>query len=118
MRRHELCDGLAVGLGKLLGELARRRNCFDPPGVVMRGAQFFALEEVSFAENADEAVIWVDDGQSTDIMVGEKLECIGNARLGLDGHDIAYHYVFGFHRYLLIAPLIASEMPHGQKTDK
>jgi len=79
--------------------------------VVVRAAQFFALKEVSLAENTDQAVIWVDDGQSTDIMVGEKLDCIGDTRLGLNGHDIAYHYVFGFHWYLLIVPLIASETP-------
>src|SRR5215469_2194940 len=103
MRRHELCDGLAVRLGKLLGEPARRRYCFNPPGVVMRGAKFFALKQISLAEDPDQPVIWVDDRQSTDIMVGEKLDSISDTRLGLDGHDIVYHHVFSFHWYLLYA---------------
>src|SRR5271165_1357887 len=111
MRRHELCHGLAVGLGKLCGELGCRCHRFHPPGVVMRSAQFLAFEQIGLAENSDQTIIRADDRQCTDIMVGEKLDRIGNAGLGFDGHDVAYHNVFGFHRYLQVVPSIVADAP-------
>jgi hypothetical protein len=55
------------------------------------------VDQVGFTEYANQVFRVVENGESTDVVLRQELDCIGDIGAGTGGHDIADHDIDSAH---------------------
>ena len=56
-------------------------------------ADLDAMDQVSFAEHADEIAVGVENRKGADIVLCQELDRLGHVCIGTYGHHVVNHYV-------------------------
>ena len=86
-----------VRFGVIQGQRARRRQGLDPPRPPPQRAVLLAMQQISFAQHAEDMVFGVDDRQGADIMIDEQAYGRRDIVVRSDRHNLADHHIARIH---------------------
>jgi hypothetical protein len=82
-----------------------RNHGFQPPYPMLFCAYLGPVNEVGFADDADQGAVVTKDRQRADIMLRQQFHCCLDSRLGTDGYDVARHDITRSHVRLHSIPM-------------
>ena len=94
--RHDFGNFLAMRFGVIEGKRVRWRNCLDPPRPTFQGAVLFTMQQIGFAENAEDIAIGIDDGQSANVVIGKQPHRRRDLVIRPDCDDVPDHHIAAF----------------------
>jgi hypothetical protein len=97
IRRHDVGDFAAMGMGVLDSKFAGAHEEFKPSRTFAFGPGLATAEEITLGQNADHLSAFVDDWQTADMVLQHLSRCLKDCGIRLHRNNGTAHYLFGFH---------------------